>query len=77
MLMMSAGLNVVASRFGDILGTHLYNYYGSFAACVIVITVVYASILPALSLVPKDLIATADGQISNSAPARKSPMLSS
>jgi Na+/melibiose symporter-like transporter len=69
MLMMSAGLNVVVSRFGDILGTYLYDYYGNFAVCVIAITVVYASILPALSLVPKGLIATADGQISSGAPA--------
>jgi hypothetical protein len=77
MLMMSAGLNVIVSRFGDILGTHLYDYFGNFAACVIAITVVYASILPALLLVPIDLIATADGQISSNAPARKCPISSS
>ncbi len=63
MLMLSAGLNVIVSRFGDVLGTNLYDYYGGFAACVIAITVVYASILPALSLIPKYLIATADGQM--------------
>ena len=61
-LMMSAGLNVIVSRFGDVLGTNLYDYYGGFAACVIAITVVYALILPALLLVPARLIATADGQ---------------
>ncbi len=77
MLMMSAGLNVIVSRFGDILGTHLYDYFGNFAACVIAITVVYASILPALLLVPIGLIATADGQISSNAPARKCPISSS
>jgi predicted MFS family arabinose efflux permease len=63
MLMMSGGLYWIASRFGDVLGTNLYDYYGGFAACVIAITVVYALILPTLLLVPKRLIATADGQI--------------
>lgn len=61
-LMMSGGLYFIASRFGDVLGTNLYDYYGGFSACVIAITAVYALILPTLLLVPKRLIATADGQ---------------
>jgi Major Facilitator Superfamily len=61
-LMMSSSLYFVVSRFGDILGTTLYDHYGGFTVCVIAITVVYALILPALLLVPKSLIATADGQ---------------
>ena len=61
-LMMSGSLFVVASRFGDVLGTRLYDYYGNFAACVAAITVVYALILPMLLVVPSDLTATADGQ---------------
>jgi MFS family permease len=65
-LMMSGSLYFIASRFGDVLGTNLYDYYGGFAACVTAITVVYALILPALLLVPKHLIATADGQASKS-----------
>ena len=60
--MMSGGLYFIASRFGDVLGTNLYDHYGGFSACVIAITVVYALILPTLLLVPKRLIATADGQ---------------
>lgn len=63
MLMMSSALNVIVSRFGDVLGTNLYDYYGGFAACVTAVTVIYALILPALLLVPKRLIATADGQM--------------
>ena len=63
MLMMAGGLNIIVARFGDVLGTNLYDYYGSFVVCVIAITVVYALILPALWLVPKYLIATADGQM--------------
>jgi hypothetical protein len=61
-LMMSGGVYVVVSRFGDVLGTNLYQYYGGFAACVIAITFVYALILPTLLWVPRHLIATADGQ---------------
>jgi Na+/melibiose symporter-like transporter len=63
-LMMSGGLYWIASRFGDVLGTHLYDSYGGFAACVVAITIVYALILPTLLLVPRHLIATADGQTS-------------
>jgi len=62
-LMMSGGIYWIASRFGDVLGTHLYDSYGGFAACVVAITVVYALILPTLLMVPKQLIATADGQV--------------
>jgi len=63
MLMLSASINVIVTRFGDILGTRLYDFYGGFAACVIATTVVYALILPALLLVPGRLIDTADGQV--------------
>jgi len=61
-LMMSSGLFFISSRFGDVLGTNLYDHYGGFFTCVIAITVVYALILPTLLLVPKRLTATADGQ---------------
>jgi hypothetical protein len=65
-LMMANSVFVIISRFGDVLGTNLYDHYGGFAVCVIAITIVYALILPALLLVPKHLIATADGQTSGS-----------
>ena len=61
-LMMSSSLYFVVVRFGDVLGTYLYDRYGGFAVCVIAITIVYALILPVLLLVPKHLIATADGE---------------
>ncbi len=60
-LMMSWGLYWVSTRFGDVLGTRLYDHYGNFTVCVIAITVVYALIVPLLRLVPKGLVATADG----------------
>jgi hypothetical protein len=59
----------IASRFGDVLGTTLYDNYGGFAVCVIATTVVYALILPTLLLVPKRLIATADGEAPQLEPA--------
>jgi hypothetical protein len=62
MLMMSYSLYFGAVRFGDVLGTHLYDRYGGFTVCVVAITAVYALILPALQLVPKHLVATADRQ---------------
>lgn len=62
-LMMSSSLLVVISRFGDVLGTNLYDHYGNFSICVIAITLVYALILPTLLLVPKHLIAAADGEV--------------
>ena len=61
-LMLSGSLFVIISRFGDVLGTSLYDYYGGFSACVIAITLVYALILPTLLLVPKHLVEVADGQ---------------
>ena len=62
MLMLSGSLYFVASRFGDVLGAKLYDMSGGFTICVVAITIAYALILPALLLIPKELIATADGE---------------
>ena len=61
-LMMSAALEVVTARLGDMLGTRLYDDFGGFRSCVVAITIVYALILPTLLLVPRRLTATADGE---------------
>jgi len=66
-LMMSVSLYWIAIRFGDVLGTHLYEQFGGFGICVIAITVAYALILPVLLLVPKRLLATADGEVAPTA----------
>jgi MFS family permease len=54
----------VAIRFGDVLGTHLYEGGGGgtsgFGVCVIAITIVYALILPTIFAVPRRLIDTPD-----------------
>ena len=62
LLMMSGALYSIVSGLGNVLGTNLYDHFGSFTVCVIAITVVYTLILPVLLLVPKRLIDTADGQ---------------
>src|SRR5271165_5290594 len=59
-LMMSGALYTVVSRFGDVLGTALYDRYGGFGVCVAAITLVYAAILPVLWLVPRQLVERAD-----------------
>lgn len=61
-LMISVSLYWLSARFGDVLGTWLYDRLGGFGICVTAITLVYALILPLLRLVPKALVATADGQ---------------
>jgi Na+/melibiose symporter-like transporter len=61
-LMMSSSVSVIVSRFGDLLGTKLYDQHGGFFTCVIAITTVYTLILPAILLIPKRLVATADGE---------------
>jgi hypothetical protein len=64
-LMMSIGLYYVAGRFGDLLGTTLYDRFGGFGICVAAITITYAAILPTMLLVPRGLIATPDGEVPN------------
>ena len=64
-LMMAVdGMYLLAYRGGDVLGSAIYNSspkYG-FLYCVIATTAVYALILPLILLVPRELIATADGE---------------
>jgi len=64
LMMMVDGVLLLSSRGGDLLGTHIYNSSQThgFLYCVIATTTVYALILPLILLVPKALIATADGE---------------
>jgi MFS family permease len=56
---------VMSVRFGDRLGSAIYdaNPARGFLYCVIATTIVYALILPVIFLVPKPIIATADGEV--------------
>jgi hypothetical protein len=56
-------LENVASRFGDVLGTRLYDYGGGFPICVVSAAGATVLILPLLFLVPKHLIAKPDQPI--------------
>jgi hypothetical protein len=64
LMMMVDGMYALAARGGDLLGSKIYDSSPThgFLYCVIAITVVYALILPLILLVPKQLIATRDGE---------------
>jgi hypothetical protein len=59
---------VVSARFGDRLGSAIYdaNPARGFLYCVIATTLTYALIIPVIFLVPRRVVATADGQASSS-----------
>jgi hypothetical protein len=62
-MMMCWSMYTLAVNGGNFLGTDLYDHHGGFVACVIATTIVYALILPVLLLVPRGLIAAADGSV--------------
>ncbi len=64
LMMLVDGVYVLAQRGSDLLGSRIYNSSPThgFLYCVIAITIVYSLILPVILLVPKELIATSDGQ---------------
>jgi hypothetical protein len=64
LMMMIEGVFLLASRGGDLVGARIYGSSPSngFLYCALATTAVYALILPALLLVPKALLATADGE---------------
>jgi MFS family permease len=62
-LMMSTSLYYVATRGGDVLGAYLYDATGDFTICVALTMIVYTLILPVILLAPRDLVATADGEM--------------
>jgi hypothetical protein len=64
LMMLVEGVFALSARGGDLLGSGIYNSSPEhgFLYCVIATTIVYALILPLILLVPRDLIATADGE---------------
>jgi MFS family permease len=64
LMMLVDGVFVLSARGGDLLGSGIYGSSPThgFLYCVIATTAVYALILPLILLVPKELIATADGE---------------
>lgn len=64
LMMMIEGANQLSYRGGDLLGAKIYGLSteNGFLYCAIATTVVYALMLPVMLLIPKELIATADGE---------------
>ncbi len=64
LMMLVEAVTNLAFRGSDVVGTRIYatSPTHGFLHCVIAMTIIYILILPALLLVPKDLIATADGE---------------
>jgi len=64
LMMMVDGVYMLSYRGGDIVGAKIYasSPVHGFFYCALATTAVYALILPALLLIPRELIATADGE---------------
>jgi hypothetical protein len=64
LMMLIASAQMFALRASDVLGSWTYGLSrdNGFLYCVIAMTAVYALILPLILLVPKELVATADGK---------------
>ncbi|HEX3943552.1 MAG TPA: MFS transporter [Rhizomicrobium sp.] len=64
LMMMVDGMYMLSYRGGDLLGAQIYasSPTNGFLYCALATTAVYALILPVILLIPKELIATADGE---------------
>jgi MFS family permease len=64
LMMMVAGGYALSTRGSDLLGSAIYasSPRWGFVYCVIAITLVYATMLPVMLMIPRPLLATADGQ---------------
>ena len=64
LMMLVASVFELSYRGGDVVGARIFasSPEHGFLYCVIAITVVYALMLPVLLLIPKEVIATADGE---------------
>jgi MFS family permease len=64
LMMMVDGMYLLSYRGGDLLGAKIYasSPTNGFFYCALATTAVYALILPVILLIPKELIATADGE---------------
>lgn len=61
MMMMFMAMYYVSLRFGDLLGTWLYDRQGGFQTALYATIAVYAAILPMILLAPRELRAGVDG----------------
>lgn len=72
LMTMVAGFYALSTEGGNVLGAALYSASPKhgFLYDIIATMLVYAAILPILKLIPKDLIATADGQLNTAVQAK-------
>lgn len=61
MMMLATAFSFIAGRLGDLLGTYLYSV-GGFVLCVGAVTLSNLLILPLITVSPKTLLATSDGE---------------
>jgi len=63
-MMLVEGANQLSYRGGDLIGSKIYGLSATngFLYCALATTAVYALMLPVLLLIPKSVIATADGE---------------
>ena len=62
MMLFGSSIYFFSTRFGDLLGTEIYDHWGGFNVAVWATIGIYALILPVILLVPRRLIATRDGE---------------
>jgi hypothetical protein len=64
LMMLVTAVWMFSMRGGDLLGSRIYTSSPAHGIlyCVIAMTAVYALMLPVILLIPKELIATADGE---------------
>jgi hypothetical protein len=64
LMMLADSVNNLAFRGSDVLGTKIYGLSPThgFLYCVIAMTAIFCLIPPTILLVPKELIATSDGE---------------
>ena len=72
LMMLVDGVYLLASRGSDVLGSAIYDAdpKNGFLYCVIATTIIYAATVPMILLIPKDVIANADGQPNPGGPAQ-------
>jgi hypothetical protein len=65
LMMLIDGANQLSTRGGDLVGAKIYGMSAEhgFLYCVLATMTVYALMLPVMLLIPKELMATADGEV--------------
>ncbi len=60
MLMAASSMYFISTRFGDLLGSYVYDHTSGFGVCVLLTTLCYVFIFPVLRWIAPELVATTD-----------------